>query len=198
MKLNNNKWFSLIETLVAMMIFSLMLSSVYAVLNTSVILSIKWKDLINATQINEQNIELLRNIRDTNDLNSKSWLDVSRYNWLLSSLGPNKKYILENNFDNSKPIKVKNVTFTYLSDEASIKSSLTELCLNAKNILTYNCSGTNKKTRYYSFVEINKLSIKKSWTDIDLDNAIKITSYFISLNKGFQEFKVETILTDWK
>ena len=73
---------------------------------------------------NEQNIELLRNIRDSNNLNNRNWLSLSNYS-TSSILEYNKYYILENNFDVSSPVKITDVSFPVIdnTDESTSSSS---------------------------------------------------------------------------
>lgn len=218
----NKKALSIIEVMVAIFIFTLWISSIYMVLSSTVGINKYNQDFIIASNLAREDIELVRNIRDTNYKEFQKW-NMLEPEWDLSwtkdynkvftwSNSTNWLYKIETDFNNNK---IKFYTWTYLS-ETNFESALKDwsnnwedkyrLCLNNDNNYIY-CKKENwvddkadikSKTIFYKYIEIKPLETKLSWWDI-INNAFKIRSKVFWYNRWkINSTEIPTILTDWK
>ena len=205
---NNQKLaFSIIEVLIAIFIFALGITSIYMLINSSIKANNYNKNQIIAVNLVREELELIRNIRDSNyksfnvwnkknpeGVNSTNYLDSNVY-FLTGHI-----YILENDFSPSAdfPIKVNDITtiFWEWKSELEWKMNNYRLCLTSQWIYTYDCSSSswNKKTKFYRYLKIDEVK-NSSWV---IQNALKVTSKVIWYINWYHEIKISTILTDWK
>jgi prepilin-type N-terminal cleavage/methylation domain-containing protein len=200
--INKNKFgFTIVELMVAILIFTIGWLSAYLLIYSSITSAIKSKNEIIAMNIWREQIELIKNLRDTNWLQLKIWnkLDNWRLSWESMTGG---YYTIENYF--SDPIipitikKINDLNFDWSMGKV-LASSMTPLCIDSKNRYTHDCIW-NQKTHFYSFIKIEPLITKNtiSNSDIIVDNAFKIKSVVSNTDKGYTEYLINTIITDWK
>jgi len=218
----NKKALSIIEVMVAIFIFTLWISAIYMVLSSTIGINKYNQDFIIASNLAREDIELVRNIRDTNYKEFQKW-NMLEPEWDLSwtkyynkvftwSNSTTWLYKIETNFND---YKIKFYTWGYLS-ETNFESALKDwsnnwkdeyrLCLNNDNNYIY-CKKENwvddkvdikSKTIFYKYIEIKPLETKLSWWDI-INNAFKIRSKVFWYNRWkIHSTEVPTILTDWK
>lgn len=195
----NNTWFSIIEILIWMFIFTLWLLSIYALVIHTINLNEYSKNSIIASNLAREWIEIVRNIRDNNykDLyrwNKLPWNDV--YNLFSTWV----YYKWENDFSTSTSLSVnleEISDFWEWKDYLSSKMQNYVLCLNNKNQYTHNCSTSNKKTYFYRYLKFDDVKYNSWWTQIVLDDAIKLTSKVIWYNRWYHEVELKTILSDF-
>jgi hypothetical protein len=153
--------------------------------------SIRSQDEIIGANIMREQIELLKNLRDTNWIQFRSWdslhLATSGTETLFQ---PNNYYTINNNYTLAKPILVKKLSGISTDKSAIItdissSSSQIRLCRDNLGRYSHDCTGGNKKTSYASFFQIERLTTKNTSTntDITVDRAFKVTVFFVSLNK---------------
>ncbi len=190
MKLINKKAFSVVEILMWVFIFSLWMVWIYATISSTLNLNEYNKNYIIASNLAREQLELVRNIRDSNyhKLQKYNKIDPSTTDYT-NIFEYSTKYIIENDYSNtaSFPIKVAPLVWLW------------ELCMDEKNRYTHDCTNqNNKKTKFSKYISIEKVSYNDSWTREDIDDAILIRSKVL-WNIGWDhEFEVKTILTDWK
>lgn len=195
----NNAWFSIIEILIWIFIFTLWLISIYALVIHTIKLNEYSKNSIIASNLAREWIEIVRNIRDNNykDLykwNKLPWNDVSNLfsTWVY--------YKWENDFSTltSLWVNLEEISdFWEWKDYLSSKMQSYVLCLNDKNQYTHNCSTSNKKTYFYRYLKFDDVKYSSWWTQIVLDDAIKLTSKVIWYNRWYHEVELKTILSDF-
>jgi Tfp pilus assembly protein PilV len=71
--ITNNSGFSIIEVLIGIFVFSLGLISIYALLASSLSINTYNKNAIIASNLAREQVELFRNIRDTNYTKLQVW-----------------------------------------------------------------------------------------------------------------------------
>jgi Tfp pilus assembly protein PilV len=112
---NTLQAFSIIEVLIGIFVFSLGLISIYALLASSLSVSDYNRNSIIASNLAREQIELFRNIRDTNYKKLQVWnqLDPDSLNYSDVFLSDNY-YTLENN------INTGNIDVRSISDPSSL------------------------------------------------------------------------------
>lgn len=200
MKYIYKKAFSIIEILVWIFIFSLWLVSIYAVIISTLRINDYNSSYIVATNLAKEQIELIKNIRDSNykvlkpynlkDPNWNSFNDSDKFEiW--------KYYKIENNYWIGFPIILKNISSWFLEWKDNIKSSSMQsyrLCLDSDDRYNYDCSINNLKTEYYRFFYVDKLE-DSNWI---IDNAFEVISKVIWYKRWYHEFEIKIIIADWK
>lgn len=209
-KYKNIKWFSLIEILIAILIFWIWLVSIYSLIISSIKINDYNKNYIIASNLAREQIEQIRNIRDTNfktlhkfnQINPKwSYLNVDDFFQTWSY------YRVYNNYDNSAsfPINIEKIlNFWEWIWELKWKMESYQLCLNKDktysyvNPTTYNCPATSEKTLFYKYVKFEKLKYMTWGIETIIPNWYKVSSKVIWYIRNYHEFQIDTIITDWK
>lgn len=192
----NKKWFSIIEIIIWMFIFSLWIISVYAVISSSVRINDHNRHYIIASNLAREQLEILRNNRDYNYAKIQKFDQINPANQDFSNTLEKWIYEVENNFDASAnfPLRIEKISENMnLSEEImkneniSLREEYRVYFNENEKYYTFEETG-NKKTPYIKYVEISR----------DNDNQIFITSRVIWESRGRHDFEIKTILTDWK
>ena len=192
MKQHNKKAFSIIEILVWMFIFSLWILSVYALIMSSMNLNEYNKNYIIASNLAREQLELMRNIRDSN------YVKIQRYNQINPSIPYDSinqpdlfvignTYTIENDYSSTNfPISVRLITGT----------DTFELCLDSLNRYVHECSVSswNKQTNFFKYITISEV---KEGANV-INNTFRVTSKVIWYKRWKHEFEVDMIIADWK
>lgn len=199
MKLNN-KWFSIIEILVGIFIFSVWLVSIYILIISTMRLNDYSKNSIVASNLAREGIEIVRNLRDSNYINMYKWnkMPWNDYNNVFNTW---VYYKIENDYnlstDNNLKIDIINDFWEWKS-QVNSKMENYRLCINDENIYTYDCSGDNKKTYFYRYLKFDDVEYNTStWVSI-VQDALKLTSKVIWYSRWYHEVEIKTILTDFQ
>jgi len=72
------------------------------------------------------------------------------------------------------------------------------LCIDSQNRYTYDCSGGNEKTFFYRYIYFEPLEYTNGGTTETISDAYRVTSKVIWYKRGYHEFDIRTILTDWR
>lgn len=213
MKKNNKKAFSIIEVLVWILIFLVWITWIFSIINSTLNLNDFNKNYIIWVNLAREQLELFRNLRDTNFSASKSYNVINcDAAWDCTKFEKWKTYKISTDFENSDfEIKV-------VSNDKKIEKpyKLAELekyrvCLFEKwntpdeKFIYYDyCEGkTNelKKLNIFKFMEVssideNILDFKKY--DLNDEKALKMTSKVIWYSKKYNEFEVSSVFTNYK
>lgn len=192
--------FSIIEVMVWIFIFTIWVLSVYSIIVTTLKLNDYNKNYIIASSLAREQLELFRNIRDSN------YKKIQIYN----QINPNssdhsnifevdKYYKIENDFSNSAsfPISVEEI-LDFWEWEANLSTKMQDyrLCLTSDNLYWY-CNLTNEKTDFYKYIKVDNVEYN-DWTDTTITSALKVTSKVIWYKRWYHEFEISTIFTDFK
>lgn len=200
----NKKAFSMIEILVWIFIFSLWIASVYAIITSTLKINEYNKNHIIASNLAREQIELVRNIRDSNYKTIKKYNQINPWTDDFDILFEvDKKYTIENNYLNtaSFPIEVADITDTFekwIDKLNSVWMNTYNLCIDMNNRYTYDCTGLNKKTKFYKYISVDEVKYSDWWVEQVETDAILITSKVIWYIKWYHEFEVKSIIADWK
>lgn len=202
---NRIKGFSILEVMVGIFLFTMGMLSIYALIVSTYNMNAYNKNYIIATSLARQQLELIRNIRDSN------YVYLKRYNQINPSLEYKKnasgeypsifetwkKYKIENDYSSTAkfPVSVSEISDFWEGESVlSTKMENYKLCLSLEGRYTYSCSVSAKRTPFYSYVAID--DVVYNWGGED--NAMKVKSKVIWYHKWYHEYEVETILADWK
>ena len=204
-KLNKN-WFTIIELLVWILIFSLWIVSVFSVIITTLDLNEYNKNYIVAASLAREQVELIRNIRDSN------YKKIQIFN----QINPNSDnhenklkfdtyYKIENDFSNSAsfPVKLKEIKNFKESDSKYIpemedyrlyldKEKLYTHCDNSDPFSDWKnqeCIDWSEKTIFFKYIKIEEVKYLENWIEKTISDAFKVHSKVIWHKKWFKEFE---------
>lgn len=188
-------WFSIIEVLIGIFIFSLWLVSIYALLASSLQVNSYNKNAIIASNLAREQIELFRNIRDTNYTQLQVWKQMNP--WRVYNSGElfeiDKYYTLENDFDTSASFSTQvSEISSFKEGEANLwDMQVYRLCIDG-GVYTYDClSATADTTPFYRYLHIEQ-------TDGETGDVYTITSKVIWYQRWYHEYDMKTIVSDWR
>ena len=204
-----NKWFSIIELLVAILVFAIWLVSIYALVVSSVKLWDYNKNFIIASNLAREQVELVRNIRDTN---YKKLQKYSKINPNDTNFSPSDSffetwsyYKIYNDYSVTSSFSInveKLLSFWEWESELSWKMKDYQLCLNIDWTYSYVNSSYNcpnwEKTYFYKYVSFEDLKYSTWWTSILVQDAFKLKSKVIWNMRWYHEFELNTIIADRK
>ena len=189
MKKYNIKGFSIIEVLIWVFVFTLWMVGIFAIITSTLRINDYNENYIIASNLAREQLELVRNIRDSNYSNVKPF-NLKNPNWT-SFWSTDKfefwsKYKIWNDYSNTSlfPIKVEKITdFWEWKAELNWKMLNYRLCLDNKNRYTYDCISTwNTKTDFYKYISIDKVKYS-SWPNIKIiNNKILILNNYFNIN----------------
>lgn len=179
------QWFSIIEILIGMFIFSLWIISVYALISSSLRINEYNKNYIIWVNLAREQLELIRNNRDYNYYKIQQFDQINPANSGFSNTLTWAYYKVENNFLNTANFPVKITEISDVLDDTDY-----EVCINdITHLYSYDCSAGNQKTNFFKYIKIEKNTE---------ENQLLITSIVKWKIKGLHDFELKTILTDWK
>lgn len=192
------QWFSMIEILIGIFIFTLGLASIYALLISTLNMNEYSKNSIIATNLSREAIESIRNIRDNNYNNLYKWnkfpgTDTNKIfsTWVY--------YQVENDFTTFSD---ETVRISEISDFVEWKDHILamdnyQLCFDDLKRYTYDCSADRDKTWFYRYVKFDEVVYNSWWVNTIVKDALKVTSKVIWYKKWYHEIELKTILTDY-
>ena len=200
----NKKALTIIEIIIVIFIFSLWLSSVFMIISSTSGVNSYNKDFIIASNLAREQVELIRNIRDTNYKKFQKW-NMLRPGWTSYNTVFKDWYFykIENDFSSSASFHIKSSTWTIIPDfKLALKDNTNtlkeeyRLCLDSNNSYIYcNLDSSLKKTQFYKYIEIEKIT-KSEWDEIQ--DSYKINSVVYWNKKGIHKVEIPTILADYK
>jgi len=203
MKIKSNiSWFSIIEVMIAIFIFAMWMASIFMVISSAMSVNNLNKNQIIASNLASEQIEIIRNIRDSNYANFRKWNYIPNNSNDYSKVFKKWKYYKVEN-DYSDPLIHFNIDSTwnqnfssdYKQDLKDWKYNDYQLCIKKEtNIYSYDCNTDNKKIRFYKYLYIDELK-DDSWNIIS--EALKVKSKVIWYDKWYHKFEINTILANF-
>ena len=207
----NRLWFSIVEILVGMFIFSIWLISVLAIISSTLNVTTLNQNYIIASNLAREQLELFRNIRDSN------YQIIHRYD----QIDPNGSYknasdffetgsyyMIENDYSRSAsfPIRVEKIKdFSDDVNELNGKMRVYRLCLDEENRYVFpndtspfNCKVWDTETKFYRYVEVREVNYSLGSTQEVIADALKVTSKVIWYMKWYHDLEISTVIADWK
>jgi prepilin-type N-terminal cleavage/methylation domain-containing protein len=211
MKLKNStSGFTLVELIIGMTIFSIGLTGIYALLNTTIANVNYSRDEIVVAGLLREQIDLAVNMRDSNLRNYIPWDSVVIESPWTQTLMESGVYLIENNFSTptitldtanwniiSSPIKLTRISNLPTTDEA--KWNLTQLHTDTKwRYIHSQTIGTTTKYASYIIVSplsVNGVDVKKNghqqWWILD-------ARVMVNLHWWYREYDAKSMITDWQ
>lgn len=202
----NKKWFSIIEIMIWMLLFTMWIASVYALITSTINMNIYNKNYIIASNLAREQIELVRNIRDTNYTKFQKWdllnpdgnfPNESDYSNPANLFNSWSYYRISNNFSpTSNKVEINKISpFEEWVDKLNDMSEY-QVCLDSLNHYVY-CKDfpVATKTWFYKYLRFEELK-DGDWNVVK--NSFKIRSRVIWYNKWYHNTDIDTVLTDWK
>jgi len=197
--LQSIKGFSIIEVLVGIFIFSLWLVSIFLLLTSSLNVNELNKNKIIASNLSREQIELFRNIRDTNYATLHWWSQINPEGSTTDVFEAGKYYILENNFSSWFSVSTQEISdFWEGISELSGKMQDYRLYLTPEWVYTYDTTSWNIPTHFYRFLEISAVEYNNGGTITQIPSAYKITSKVIWYKRWYHEMQIDTVVADWR
>ena len=204
---SHKKALSIIEIMVGIFIFTLWISAIYMIISSTSRINTYNKNQIIASNLAREQIELIRNIRDTNYAKLQKWNMLKPYGTAYNttfSWSTTKFYKLESDY-NSTVWEIKASTENAISDfKTKLKTQNTQtqkyrLCLDWTKYIycSYPLIAPIKETPFYRYIEILDLEDKLTWGAVVKD-ALKVRSRVFWNQKWIHSTEIPTILTDWK
>ena len=206
---SHKKALSIIEIMVGIFIFTLGISAIYMVISSTSRINTYNKNQIIASNLAREQIELIRNIRDTNYAKLQKWNMLKPLSWDYNTVftGSTDFYKLELDLGSGMGSwKILASTEAEVQDfkvklkSPSVETQKYRLCLDSSNRYIY-CPNplvpTVNETPFYRYIEIKQLYDDIAKTNI-VNNAFKVRSRVFWNQKWIHSTEVPTILTDWK
>lgn len=202
MKNFTKKWFSIIEIMIWIFIFSIGIVSVYSLIISTLELNDYNKNYIIAANLAREQVELVRNIRDSN------YKKIQVYNQLNPSDDNHtntfdfwKYYKIENTFSTNSnifPVRISEISdFWEWESEVNWKMQNYRLCIDDKNLYTFDCYW-NEQTPFFRYIKIEKVEHWEEWSTESINDAFLVKSKVIWYSRGYKEFEINNIFTDFK
>lgn len=203
--ITNRRWFTLVELIIGMTIFVVGMTAILTLLNAAVSSSQRSKNEIIAANILREQIELVKNIRNTNVRSFALWS---------TGIVPNI-YTIENDYSNSLatyvngiptswPVKMSVSTIVW-TDGLKERFEKARLYLDNQGRFTHTVSATGSNIA--SYITISPLQFTRPvWSpsliepkDRDWNNQWYILDARVIINSsGFREYDLKTLITDWQ
>jgi len=194
---HTQQWFSIIEVMIGIFIFTIGFLSIYALLLSTFGLNRYSQNSLVASHLAREGIELVRNIRDNNFKDMYLWnkLPGGAVDDFFKLDTP---YTIENNFVPSSTgdvILKEIVDFWEWESEMMRKMISYELCLTAEHLYTYDCTTSVPKwAKFWRYIRFSPV-IDDGWTQVQ--GAMRLTSKVIWYDTRYNEVSIDTILTDF-
>ncbi|RLC38233.1 hypothetical protein DRH27_02760 [Candidatus Falkowbacteria bacterium] len=171
----NKKGFSILEAVVAFYLITMGMVGLLSLVTFSIKTQYITKNMVTGSQLAQEGIELVRNIRDTNWLKHDDWIDGDGFDSDTDIL-QDDNYIIDytGSIDD----------FVTTNNEAG-----TRLYLDGNGFYVHDSVPPNKPTAFYRIIEVN---------EIVLDEQLNVTSR-VRWSAGGQnhEYVAETELYNW-
>ncbi len=206
----STSWFTLIELIIGMTIFSIGLTGVYALLQTTISTVRYSRDEIVVSGLLREQVDLVMNIRDSNLRNYIPWDSVHIEPPGIQTSFASGIYMIENDFTtativvdptnghiNKSPIKLSKIDSFPTTDEA--KWQKTQIRVDDK--WRYIHSETaGSPTQFASYIMITPLTVSGSEVKKDWKNQWWLIDarVLIKLNGSIREYDAKSMITDWQ
>lgn len=212
----SRSWFTLIELIVGMTIFSVGMTAILALLSSTIDTSTVSRQEIIASNILREQIELIKNTRNSNIRSFVEWDSVFTgwaNPWYLTPWS----YIIENDYTSTgifytpgmstpekSPVYMDNVT-TLLSATSDIEWKFNTVRLYYDSDMRLTHTLTSSGTSYASYIIVSPLRIGSPIWPIEPKTISGKNQWFIldarvitKSRTGYREYDLKTVITDWK
>ncbi len=210
-QLHRTSGFTLIELIVGMLIFSIGMTAILALLHSTIDSSLYSRHEIIAGNLLREEIELVKNIRNQNVRNFIPF-DSVKLQWSNQTTFSSWTYIVENNYSTTGvTLNVANGVITDMPVALSgillpstdvARFNATRLYFDSQGRFTHTPTATG--TIYASYITILPLEFRDGNGNlIEVKNNGKTQGYTLDArliieSRGYKEYDLKSIITDWK
>lgn len=199
--ISSKKWFSIIEVMIGIFVFALWLTSIYMMLSGSIKMSDQSRNLIIATHLANEQLELYKNIRDSNFQKWKFWslTNPSRAFGDTEQFEVDNYYTLQNNYSTSAdfPIKVEKIIWFVEWVENLQDMDMYRLYYDDLWRYTHE-KWDNAESDFYRYLHVEEIKYDNDGMEDTLDNAVKVTAHVVWTHGSYHATQVSTVVSDWK
>ena len=186
----SHQWFTLIELIIAMAVFSIGLVGAYMMLERSNFLSASSQDEIIAYNLMRADIEEIKNLRDTNWVALRAWSGSNTDVLHPEYLNP-WDYILKDELNWSSDESIVTIT------GATNPGTTDKLCRKNDTPRYGYCDTTyNTPTKFRKILKVESIKDDIDGSG-DMPDTLKITS-IVSTDIPKRTYTLSTLITDWK
>lgn len=214
---HSNAWFTLVELIIGMTIFAIGLTGIYALLSSTMGNASYSRHEIVAANLLREEIELVKNIRDTDIRNFLSW-DKARIEWSATPGFHSGVFVVENNFQTptlaidtdgniiASPVYMREVTSSFVSPVSlANRFEQSKLILDAEGRYVHARPGlSGSGTPYASYIIMTPIEFTDAnGTVVTVQKDGKSQGYIIDarviVNSRwiYREYDAKTMITDW-
>ncbi len=207
--------FTLVELIIGITIFAIGLSAIYALLQTTMWNAAYSRHEIVVANLLREQIELVKNVRDTNIRNFLPWDNAK-----IESLGlietsfSSGVYIIENNFLYSwttiKPangnIETSPITIKKLAVFPTLMADIwetTKLSINSQGIYTHDALSLTGSP-YAAYIRLTPIAYMDGSSLVKIENSLGKPQWYtidarviIKTRWKYREYDAKSIITDW-
>jgi prepilin-type N-terminal cleavage/methylation domain-containing protein len=201
--------FTIIEIMVSIVVFCVGIIAAYVLISSSISLSMAARDEIIASNLAREQIELVKNVRDSNWLRHEIWNKITDYITSGDNVFETGVYTIENNYSplSPFPISITKIDPTAFSSNTLTRTEIKAnhaslaLCLDTQKRTVY-CHGDSSliSTRFSRFFIVEPIVTKNTNnnTNISVTGALRVRSIVTVNEPRFRIYEIPTIITDWK
>ena len=201
----HRKAFTILELMVAITVFTIGFVSVYLLLGTGITLATQGRDEIIAANLLREQVELVKNLRDSNWIAYRTWDSIVESRDATTTgtgLAPGY-YTIESQYSDTRPIILHRLDgFTgektkIIADRASLRPAI-QVCRDSLGRYTHTCVASDK-TQFSSYIIVEPVSTGNSMgASIPVPGAYRIRAVVADIERGYREYTLTTMITDWK
>jgi len=195
--------------MVGMLIFAIGLTGIYALLNSTFRNAAYSRHEMVAANLLQEQIELIKNIRDTNIASFVQW-DTALMKDVFSSQFQSWIYLIENDYSTAtaeydtsghikkSPVYMKDITSSYmLSNAIEDHYKLAQLSTDSYGRYTHTPTGSG--TFYASYIILRPISVNaKNITKDGNNQGYTIDArVIVHSGNGYREYDARSAITDW-
>lgn len=217
--LRNRAAFTLIELILAILVFLIGIMSAYSLLQTATSVSLRSRDEIVGGNLLRERLELVKNVRDSNWMGGRDWNSLRSHVETVSddpafcgasgrpsdcAINPGY-YAVENAYGTPEsPVRIRKLAFVpdrnrIVSEANGTVAPQLRLCLDPKGRYSHDCSPGNEKTPFYAYLKVSEATAKDaSGNPVTVSGALSLSAFFVSTDSGYRTLDMHTVITDWK
>ncbi len=213
---HSQSWFTLIELIIGMTIFSVGMTAILALISSTIDTSIASRQEIIASNILREQVELIKNVRNSNVRSFIPW-DTVFTGWSNPWYLLPWSYIIENDYTSTgvvytvgtstpekSPVYMDNVT-TLLATTTNIEWRFNAVRLYYDTNMRLTHSITSTGSTYASYMIVSPLIVGSPLGPVVPKTITGKNQWFIldarviaKSRTGYREYDLKTVITDWK
>jgi prepilin-type N-terminal cleavage/methylation domain-containing protein len=205
--ISKKQGFTLVELIVGMTIFVVGMTGILSLLNAAISSSQRAKNEIIAANVLREQVEILKNMRNTNVQSFSSWsTGITPNIYTIENDYTSATIVYTNGSITSSPVKLT-LSTVLPTDTIEQKFTKSQLYYDAKGRYTHTVTG--KSTNIASYLIISPLAFTRPHPNPALRNVEPkdsdganqgyiLDARVIVRSNGYREYDLKTVITDWQ